>query len=64
MLQQELPSVPAVLNLYHLLSDSDLRQPVALEEQLLKDQHMDTDVGKSMLQLLQVTLYHFDWHKL
>ena len=51
-----MPSVEAVLSLYHLLTQSDtpLRQPVALEEQLLKDKHMDADVGKSMLLLLQV----------
>ena len=54
VLQGQMPSVQGVLNLYHLLSESDLRQPVALAEQLLKDQNMDSDVGKSMLQLLQV----------
>jgi len=52
------PSVEAVINLYHLLSESGthLRQPVALEEQLMKDKRMGADVGKSMLQLLQVRL--------
>ncbi len=51
-----MPSVEAVINLYHLLSESGthLRQPVALEEQLMKDKRMGADVGKSMLQLLQV----------
>ena len=44
------------LELYQVLSQSDtnLRQPVRLENQLLQDQRMDSDVGKSMLQLLQV----------
>ena len=36
----------------------DLRQPVRLEKQLLKAQtDMDTEVGASMLQLLQVQLW-------
>ena len=44
------------VELYSILSESDtnLRQPVALETQLLQDERMDSDVGKSMLQLLQV----------
>ncbi len=44
------------LELYDILSESniDLRQPVGLEEQLLKDDVLDTEVGQSMLQLLQV----------
>lgn len=47
-----------ILELYQLLIEagSQLRQPVALEEQLLKHNRMSSDVGKSMLQLLQV------WH--
>lgn len=35
-------------------SSTHLRQPVALETQLLDIDHMDTEVGNSMLQLLQV----------
>ena len=49
--------VPQVaLELYDILSESniDLRQPVGLEEQLLKDEALDSEVGQSMLQLLQV----------
>ena len=46
------------MDLYHILSESDthLRNPVALETQLLADEGMDNEVGKSMLQLLQVCL--------
>ncbi len=46
----------AALELYDILSESniDLRQPVGLEEQLLKDDVLDSEVGQSMLQLLQV----------
>ena len=46
----------AALELYAILSESnnDLRQPVGLEEQLLKDDVLDSEVGQSMLQLLQV----------
>lgn len=53
-----MPSVETVIDLYHMLSESGthLRQPVALEEQLMKDKRMGSDVGKSMLQLLQVRL--------
>lgn len=53
------PPVQAALEVYQLLSEPgvDLRQPVRLEKQLLKDQtDMDTEVGASMLQLLQVQL--------
>ena len=48
--------MPAALELYNILSESniDLRQPVGLEEQLLKDDVLDSEVGQSMLQLLQV----------
>ena len=55
-LQGKLPEVQAAMDLYHILSESDthLRQPVALETQLLADEGMDDDVGRSMLQLLQV----------
>ncbi len=47
------------MDLYHILSESDthLRNPVALETQLLADEGMDDEVGKSMLQLLQVRLF-------
>ena len=43
--------------MYRMLSEPgiDLRQPVRLEKQLLKAHlDMDTEVGASMLQLLQV----------
>ena len=55
-LQGETPPVQAALDLYHILSesDTDLRQPVGLEKQLLQGQSLDEDVGQSMLQLLQV----------
>lgn len=45
------------MDLYNILSESDthLRQPVGLETQLLADKDMDDDVGRSMLQLLQVS---------
>lgn len=48
----------AAMELYNILSESntDLRQPVGLEEQLLKDEALDSEVGQSMLQLLQVLL--------
>jgi len=35
-------------------SDTNLRQPIELENQLLKHMTMDSEVGQSMLQLLQV----------
>ena len=43
------------LQLYHILSESNtnLRQPVGLENQLLQSEK-DHEVGRSMLQLLQV----------
>ena len=49
------------VELYGILSesDTDLRQPVALETQLLQDERMESDVGKSMLQLLQVPHSHY-----
>ena len=51
------PAMQTAMDLYHILSESDthLRQPVALETQLLADEDMDDEVGKSMLQLLQVS---------
>ena len=58
MVQGELPPVEVALDLYNILSksDTDLRLPVGLETQLLKDNDMDSDVAKSMLQLLKVLL--------
>ena len=52
----------AALDLYRMLSEPgiDLRQPVRLASQLLIDNvNMDTEVGQSMLQLLQVCLQLF-----
>ena len=56
LLQGKPLAVDVVLELYQLLLEagSQLRQPVALEEQLLKNKGWSSDVGKSMLQLLQV----------
>lgn len=48
----------AALDLYRMLSEPgiDLRQPVRLETQLLKENvDMDSEVGQSILQLLQVS---------
>ena len=56
-LQGYCPPVAAALELYRMLSEPgiDLRQPVSLENQLLTDNaEMDSEVGQSMLQLLQV----------
>ena len=56
-LQGFCPPVQAALDLYRMLSEPgiDLRQPVRLENQLLTDNaEMDSEVGQSMLQLLQV----------
>ncbi|DBA77572.1 TPA: Pde-4p [Trebouxia sp. C0004] len=50
------PPAQAALELYRMLSEPgiDLRQPVSLENQLLTDNaEMDSEVGQSMLQLLQ-----------
>lgn len=49
-------STQSALDLYRILSESDtnLRQPVALEKQLLNEVDVDSEVGQSMLQLLQV----------
>jgi len=58
LLQGIPPSVHTAVELYNVLSKSDtasLRQPVGLEQQLLKDNEMDSEVGQSMLQLLKVT---------
>ncbi len=55
-IQGSTPSTQRALDLYHVLSESDtnLRQPIELENQLLKHMTMDSEVGQSMLQLLQV----------
>lgn len=56
------PPVQAALDLYRMLSKPgvDLRQPVRLENQLLVNNvDMDTEVGQSMLQLLQVLLARY-----
>ena len=52
-----MPQVATALDLFNILSQSgiNLRQPVALEKQLLRVERMDSDVGRSMLQLLQVS---------
>ena len=55
LLQGEAPSVSAALQLLHILTNAGtrLRVPVGLEKQL-KDTEVDTEVGRSMYQLLQV----------
>lgn len=55
-MQGENPSVQEALDVYHILTEgnNDLRQPVGLETQLLKESSMDSEVGMSMLQLLSV----------
>lgn len=55
---REVQSQQAV-DLYNILSESDtnLRQPVGMENQLLKDSAMDSDVAQSMIQLLQVRTF-------
>ena len=55
-MQGSSPSVQEALDLHFMLSKSDtqLRQPVDLEEQLMSDSRLDSIVGRSMLQLLQV----------
>lgn len=57
VVQGSTPSAQKTLELYQVLSKSDtnLRQPIELENQLLKHMTMDSEVGQSMLQLLQVT---------
>ena len=51
-----MPPVEMALDLFNILSESDtnLRQPVGLEDQLLQARSIDNEVGQSMLQLLQV----------
>ncbi len=55
-MQGQAQSTDTALELFSLLSSSDtkLRQPVGLEMQLMQDMRMDSDVSRSMLQLLQV----------
>ena len=55
-MQGDNPSVQEALDVYHMLTEgnNDLRQPVGLETQLLKESSMDSEVGMSMLQLLSV----------
>ncbi|KAL3147885.1 putative 3',5'-cyclic phosphodiesterase pde-3, variant 2 [Trebouxia sp. C0010 RCD-2024] len=55
VIKGEVPPVQAALDLYHILSESDtnLRQPVGLEKQLLREYSLDADVGQSILQMLQ-----------
>ncbi|KAL3130461.1 hypothetical protein ABBQ38_008282 [Trebouxia sp. C0009 RCD-2024] len=55
VIKGEVPPVQAALDLYHILSESDtnLRQPVGLEKQLLSEYSLDADVGQSILQMLQ-----------
>ena len=55
VLQGDVPPVQVALELYNILSESDtnLRQPVGLENQLMKNS-LGSEVGQSMLQLLQV----------
>lgn len=54
-MQGDVPPVQTALDLYHMLGESDtnLRQPIGLEFQLLQNS-LGSEVGKSMLQLLQV----------
>ena len=55
------PTVQEALDLQYLLSksDTDLRQPVGLEQQLMADSRLDSIAGISMLQLLQVTIFFY-----
>ena len=55
-MQGNVPSTQKAMDLYQILNESDtnLRQPVGLEKQLLKHMTLDSEVGQSMLQLLQV----------
>lgn len=58
-MQGKVQSADTALELFNLLSrpDTKLRQPVGLEIQLRHNARMDSDVSKSMLQLLQVCCY-------
>ena len=55
-MQGVVPPVQSALDLYNILlaSGTDLRLPVGFENQLLADKELDSEVGKSMLQLLKV----------
>lgn len=55
VVQGGVPTVQDALDLHFILSksDTDLRQPVGLEQQLMADARLDSVVGMSMLQLLQ-----------
>ena len=55
-LQGNIPSLQQALELHSILtqSDTNLRQPVALKEHLLRGR-MGSDVAQSMLQMLQVS---------
>lgn len=55
MAQGDVPPVEIALDLYNILSESDtnLRQPVGLDYQLMKNS-LGSEVGQSILQLLQV----------
>lgn len=57
--QGEAVGMPQILDLRQILTESntDLRQPIGLERQLLENcQSTDGEVGLSMLQLLKVSL--------
>lgn len=56
-MQGEAVGMPQILDLRQILTESntDLRQPIGLERQLLENcQSTDGEVGLSMLQLLKV----------
>ena len=57
LVQGDVPPVEIALELYSILSESDtnLRQPVGLENQLMKNS-LGSEVGQSILQLLQVRI--------
>ena len=56
-MQGVVPTVQTALDLYNILlaSGTDLRLPVGFENQLMADKELDSEVGKSMLQLLKVS---------
>lgn len=54
-LQGSNPSIQDILDVKNLITSSmDLRAPVMLEQQLLENDNMDTEVGLAMMQLLKV----------
>ena len=57
-LKGQMPPVTTAMHTYHLLSQAGthLHAPVGLEDQLMDVKDMDTEVGKSMYQLLQVSV--------